>query len=1013
MSEKILKALMQLFAIIANFENTEEENAGRKLVEEYLNHLLSSGLIKEYLLVFDQFYEIHHKKSGKKGLSSNSVKILKICEEVNEELRQEQKIVVLLQLLEFIYYGQDVTDKELDFVKTVSDTFNFSEEEFTNSKAFLFGKYDEIPSRSKLLLINNQEELKDKEVKHKCEEKLSGNLYIMFLQSTDTYLFKYHGAQNLKLNGQPIKPNWGYIFDKGASIRGGVISPIYYSDIAGIFLEEIVKEKLFFTAKDIVFRFKNSQNGIHKFTFSEETGRLIGIMGGSGAGKSTLLNIFNGKYKIQSGQITINGYDLHEDKEKLEGIIGFVPQDDLLIEELTVFQNLFFSAKLIFDAKTNEELVELVEKVLKDLDLFEIGHLKVGGPLNKFISGGQRKRLNIGLELLREPPIMFVDEPTSGLSSMDSEMVMDLLKEQALKGKLIIVNIHQPSSDIYKLFDKLLFLDKGGFAVYYGDPLDAVTYFKKAVNYVDSNVSECSVCGNVNPESVLQIIETKVVDEYGKQTRERKITPKEWYERFVKEIDATTTVKETTSRKLPTSEFKLPNRFKQLIIYMKRDILSKITNTQYLLLNLLEAPVLAIILGYFTKYIADDHYVFSLNENLPGYMFMAVVVALFLGMTVSAEEIIRDAKIQERESFLNLSRFSYINSKVVLMFFISAIQTLSFVVLANLILGIKGLTFEYWIILFSTSAFANIIGLNISAALNSVVTIYIMIPFILVPELLLSGTVVKFDKLHQSLASDKYVPIVGDLMTSRWAYEAMVVTQFKKNKYEKYFYDVDKRMSNYGYIYSSLIPTLENKITTIKSYLFKKENPEKTNKEFAILHHEIDHIGKLTGKYFYKYPFKLEQLKDEKFLNRLNRYLLNLKLEYSHKRQKAAREKDDIHMEQVEKFGSEEAVVQFKKDNDNDNLNDLVQNKRELVRVKDGDGEIIRKVDPIFYYPECSYGRAQLYAPVKKIGKYYIDTLWFNVIFIWLTTLFMYVVLQINGLRKLFNYFGTIKIRKS
>ncbi len=1012
MSEKILKALMQLFAIIANFDNTDEENTGRKLVEEYLKHLLSNELIKEYLQVFDYFYEIHHKKSGRKGLSANSVKILKICEGVNEELRQEQKIVVLLQLLEFISYGEDVTDKELDFVKTVSDTFNFPSEEFFNAKEFMFGNFDKIPNRSKLLIVNDHQTIDDTEVKHIVREKLLGDLYILFLQSTDTYLFKYIGEQNLKLNGQPIKPNWSYIFDKGASIRGGVVSPIYYSDIAGIFLEETVAEKLVFTAKDIVFRFKNSENGIHKFTFSEETGRLIGIMGGSGAGKSTLLNIFNGKYLLQSGQITINGFDLQKDKEKLEGIIGFVPQDDLLIEELTVFQNLYYSAKLIFDGKTNEDLVNLVEKVLKDLDLFEIRHLKVGGPLNKFISGGQRKRLNIGLELLREPPIMFVDEPTSGLSSMDSEMVMDLLKEQALKGKLIIVNIHQPSSDIYKLFDKILFLDKGGFATYYGDPLDAVTYFKKAVNHVDANVSECSVCGNVNPESVLQIIETKVVDEYGKQTRERKIPPKEWYDRFVKEIDSKSEIKEH-SGKVPESDFKLPSRIKQFFIYMKRDVLAKATNKQYLLMNLLEAPLLAIILGYFTKYIAGDEYLFSLNENLPGYMFMAVVVSLFLGMTVSAEEIIRDVKIQERESFLNLSRFSYINSKVVLMLFISAIQTFSFVVLANMILGIHGLTFHYWLILFTTSAFANLVGLNISATLNSVVTIYIMIPFILVPELLLSGTIVKFDKLHKSLASDKYVPLVGDLMTSRWAYEAMAVTEFKDNLYEKNFYTVDKKMSNYAYIYSSLIPNLENKITSIKSNLFKNQKPEETKKYFNILLNEIDHLGNITGKQFKKYPFTLEQLKDKKFLKWLNRYLTDVKLDYSHKRQDAAREKDKIYADLVKKLGSPDDVIKLKNDNYNENLADLVQNKRELVRIKDGDGEMIRKIDPIFYYPECSYGRAQFYAPVKKIGKYYIDTLWFNVIFIWLTTLFMYIILQFNWLRKLFNYFETLKLRKS
>src|SRR5690606_4370396 len=128
--------------------------------------------------------------------------------------------------------------------------------------------------------------------------------------------------------------------------------------------------------------------------------------------------------------------------------------------------------------------------------------------------------------------------------------------------------------------------------------------------------------------------------------------------------------------------------------------------------------------------------------NLPAYMFMAVIVALFIGLTVSAEEIIRDQKIRKRESFLNLSNGSYLLSKITIMFFLSAIQTLSFILIGNTILEIDGMLLDYWIVLFSTACFANLLGLNISASFNSAVTIYILIPFLLIPQLIFSGVIV-------------------------------------------------------------------------------------------------------------------------------------------------------------------------------------------------------------------------------------------------------------------------------
>jgi energy-coupling factor transporter ATP-binding protein EcfA2 len=388
------------------------------------------------------------------------------------------------------------------------------------------------------------------------------------------------------------------------------------------------------------------------------------------------------------------------------------------------------------------------------------------------------------LELVREPSILFVDEPTSGLSSRDAENVMDLLKQLALSGKLIFVVIHQPSSDIFRLFDQLYMLDTGGYPVYFGNPADALIYFKRQVHLTDAEQSECSVCGNINPEQLFNIIELHEVDEFGKSTNNRKVTPKEWNELY-KNVAASTV--EDSKLELSVKRNKKAGPFAQWKIFFTRDLLSKLSNKQYMLINLLEAPVLALVLGFILRYSSASNYELISNPNLPAYLFICVIVSLFMGLSVSAEEIIRDRKIRQREKFLHLSKTSYFLSKVSLLFIISAIQTLCFVLIGNALMGIHDMNMTYWMILFTTSCFANLLGLNISAALDSAVTVYILIPFLLIPQILLSGVIVRYDKLHPLINCNEGVPLIGNVMTSRWSYEALTVEQFANNPFEKQF----------------------------------------------------------------------------------------------------------------------------------------------------------------------------------------------------------------------------------
>lgn len=1018
MDESILRALMRLFAIIANVNrSTGVSSSARTIVESYLNLQLNKDQVPEYLALYDEFLAYHHRnikstesQEGRKRNALNSVKVLKICQQINETLQQKDKVIVLLRLLEYINEEGSVSEKEFDFVDTVADTFNVSAEEYANMKSFVLGGKDEIPHKKHVLIYSSRPVPEGWEGRNWLHtDNLSGHIVFLHIPSTNTFIFRFDGEENLYLSGHHILPRRSYVLDQGAIIRSPRIKPLYYSNIAGHFFQAEGAAGVVLTARDVEFRFKNSENGIQRFNFSEDSGQLVGIMGGSGVGKSTLLNVLNGNLPLNAGTITINGFDIHRDREKLEGVVGFVPQDDLLIEELTVFQNLYYNAKLCFRDFTHKQIIKRVIKMLIDLDLNEVKHLKVGNPLNKFISGGQRKRLNIALELIREPSVLFVDEPTSGLSSMDSETVMLLLREQALKGRLVIVNIHQPSSDIYKLFDKLMILDKGGRVIYYGNPIDAVTYFKSATNHVRAEESECPACGNVNPEQVLQIVEEKVVNEHGKFTRSRKVSPQQWYEMYQETMEKDF-VEKPSPGTVPSTQFKIPGPRKQFRIFTIRNVLSKLANTQYLVINFLEAPLLAIIIAYFSKHIsgtADDPglYIFSENANIPGFIFMCVIFALFVGMTVSAEEIIKDRKILQRESFLNLSWMSYIHSKIAVLLIISAIQTITFVLLANPILHVKGLYFSYWLILFSAAFCANMIGLNISSALDSVISIYILIPFLLVPQLLLSGVIISFDKLHPAMRSEQYVPFVGDVMVSRWANEALLVQQFKGNRYQKELFPDEMDVSNYSFKASFLVPAIELQLSEAWNLKRKNEKPAQVSRKMAIVRNEIrglDEEIQTKGWKTFPWPDSLTDASlSPQVVSMTNKHLEAMKNYFNRKYKKAVERRDKTYALLTKTVGGKDVLQRMKQDYHNEKVEEIVKNFAEVNKLEYGTTKIIQKKDPVFYFPTNTWGRAHLYAPAKRVGNVYIDTFWFNVGVIWIMALFFYVLLAFDVLRKI------------
>ena len=966
MTDVILSSFISLFALFGKEEQVDEVRAKEMLVS-FLRHHFGIRNIDLYL---DLYSDMRMAYEMTEGLNSEET-VNGICSTLHGKIPRHEEALLLLRLMEFC---SDDGLQAISMFDTMAQQFHISEDQYKDFTDF----------------VNNNP---TEQVMMHHIDGIAGTLKTLLDPATGFLIFTYlqgagqkaqasgskSQADTVLLNDVPVLPGAYQIWQQSSVLKSTYAQPVYYSSIIRTYENRDEsngdKHPVTFCGHNINFRFPNSDNGMHNMSFTLKSGELLAIMGGSGTGKTTLLSLLNGTLTPQEGSVTINGHSISEPAAK--DLIGYVPQDDLLIEELTVYQNLWFTAKLCFEGLPEDEINHRVTKTLKDLGLDAIKDLKVGSPINKYISGGQRKRLNIALELIREPAVLFLDEPTSGLSSADTEKVILLLKEQTLKGKLIVVNIHQPSSDVYKLFDRLWLLDKGGYPVFDGNPIDAITYFKEAANYADAETSTCPTCGNVNPEIVLNIIDEKTLSNTGELSDERKMSPQDWHELYLKHRQETPEPQPTD---IPKSDQRKPSALKQFAIFLYRNVKTKITNVQYLAITLLVAPLLAVICALLTRFAPPEGYSIMNNKNLVSYFFMAVIVATFIGMSGSAEEIIKDRALLKRERFLNLSYGSYIWSKIIYMAGVSLIQTLLFIVIGNTIMGLHGLFLTWWIILFVTTFLAGLTGLLLSQCLNSVVAIYITIPLLLIPQILLCGLVVSFTDLTPKSTTGN-VPLIGDMIPSRWSYEALAVTSFTDNEYEAPLFASDKekyetQFYNMGFLYE-----LQSQLETLKD---EQKNGKPVKPEHMdIIHENLPVITAYCGLQPYQGNDSYESLKqymkeaEDLLAARSNKITL----------------KADAQTAQFIRRNGKDALMQLKRDNYNLKLEECVVGADQHSMLEVVGTTIVPRTGTIFLTPRNSMGRAPFYSSEKIVGSWHVKTLWFNMAVMLLMSIIMTVLL--------------------
>jgi len=484
---------------------------------------------------------------------------------------------------------------------------------------------------------------------------------------------------------------------------------------------------------------------LQNISFSVKPCEFVAIVGTSGAGKSTLIKALCGVIPPDSGDVFINGSDFYDNIESFRFQLGYVPQDDIVHNQLTVYKALYYAASLrLPEDIPQKEIDALIEQVLEELEMKDRKHTQIGK-----LSGGQRKRVSIGVELLTRPSLFFLDEPTSGLDPATEKKMMALLRKLADQGRTVLLVTHVTKNMAF--CDKVLFLAKGGYLVFFGSPEDALDYFE---------VSDFA--------EIYNKIETlKSPFQWSEDFRNSSYYRKVISDRL-KDIEVFRD-KNHKPQSLVSSRSRGASSVRQFFILSSRyfEIMQK--DLRNLAIIMFQAPIIAILLALvFDRDIFDPDPKIGDGNSALIILFFLICVSVWFGTSNAAREIIKEKAIYERERMINLQIIPYVMSKFVILSLICGIQCA--ILFGIVSLGIKfpdrgdSLFYvDFYCCLFLTALSGAGMGLLISSIVSTVDKATSIVPILLIPQLIYSGAIIPFEDM------DRVSNFIANFAVSKWS----------------------------------------------------------------------------------------------------------------------------------------------------------------------------------------------------------------------------------------------------
>lgn len=564
---------------------------------------------------------------------------------------------------------------------------------------------------------------------------------------------------------------------------------------------------------------------VDNIVFTLKRDEMACILGPSGSGKSTLLSMLAGHTEPSFGSIRYNDELMTPEASSLRRHVAFIPREDILDEAMTVGEHVYQASIARRPRLSHADRLRRVLAVFNFVGISHLANRHVGRAGERTISDGERTRLNLGLDLTGTAEVFLIDEPISGLSSRDSERVIETLEKMA-HGRLLICTLHRPAQMLLNRFHKVMVLDAHGRMAFWGTPQEMMSYFRAAAEEMKLRVSEESQSAG-GADYVFEVLETP----FRRVSRRGNVNPALWQERFEKSATYSATLieqrREDADREANPEQHRnsvppLPNRtalelWRLFRLWLLRTFLSRVRSRMGLYAMLMEGPVLALLIAGTLRAASDPVYSFYKSLHINEYLFLSLVLAMFFGLTDAACEILRDRPLLRRESNYKIFISGYLLSKALVLTGIAGLQCALYLLVGNFILGIHHMFWAHFGVMLVTAFVGISLSLMVSAYVRSDRTALNIVPLLLVPQILLAGALVHFEEMNEFTPeipdglipaalerplsnmrhrvayqdetthniTSKSVPLLAEFCPLRYAFEMLFVVQTTQNLWDK------------------------------------------------------------------------------------------------------------------------------------------------------------------------------------------------------------------------------------